>query len=66
VFGTPSAWAVYLHHETYYDFVLHVVMAFAAMAMWSESQIDRMRDLSSLAHLAEWQRYALGIREQAD
>jgi peptide deformylase len=28
--------------------------------------LDRMRDLSSLAHLAEWQRYALGIREQAD
>jgi len=28
--------------------------------------LDRMRDLSSLAHLAEWQRYALGVREQAD
>src|SRR5947207_84788 len=28
--------------------------------------LDRMRDLSSPAHLAEWQRYALGIREQAD
>jgi peptide deformylase len=28
--------------------------------------LDRMRDLSSLSHLAEWQRYALGIREQAD
>ena len=28
--------------------------------------LDRMRDLSSLAHIAEWQRYALGVREQAD
>jgi peptide deformylase len=28
--------------------------------------LDRMRDLSSLSHLAEWQRYALGMREQAD
>src|SRR5437016_537005 len=28
--------------------------------------VDRMRDLSSLSHIAEWQRYALGIREQAD
>ena len=28
--------------------------------------VDRMRDLSSLSYLAEWQRYALGVREQAD
>ena len=28
--------------------------------------LDRMRDLSSLSYLAEWQRYALGVREQAD
>jgi peptide deformylase len=28
--------------------------------------IDRMRDLSSLSYIAEWQRYALGIREQQD
>ncbi|MBI3827292.1 MAG: peptide deformylase [Candidatus Rokubacteria bacterium] len=28
--------------------------------------LDRMRDLSTLAHIAEWQRYALGVREQAD
>src|SRR5450755_207495 len=43
--GGAPAWAVYLHHETYYDFILHCVMAFAAMAMWSESQIDRVKDL---------------------
>jgi len=40
-------WALYLHHETYYDFILHAVLAFAAMAMWSESQVDRIRDLGS-------------------
>ena len=28
--------------------------------------VDRMRDLSSLSHIAEWQRYALGLREQTD
>jgi peptide deformylase len=28
--------------------------------------VDRMRDLSSLSHIAEWQRYALGLREQQD
>ena len=28
--------------------------------------VDRMRDLSSLSFLAEWQRYALGMTEQAD
>ena len=43
--GGEPAWARYLHHETYYDFALHCVLAFAAMAMWSESQIDRIREL---------------------
>ena len=28
--------------------------------------VDRMRDLSSLSYIAEWQRYALGFREQQD
>lgn len=28
--------------------------------------VDRMRDLSTLAHLAEWNRYWLGVREQED
>lgn len=45
--GAAPAWAQYLHHETYIDFALHSVLAFAAMAMWSESQIDRIRDLTS-------------------
>jgi diguanylate cyclase (GGDEF)-like protein len=44
--GSAPAWARYLHHETYYDFALHCVLAFAAMAMWSESQIDRIGDLT--------------------
>ena len=47
-----ARWAIYQHHETYIDFALHCMLAFAAMAMWSESQIDRMRDLmSELDHL---------------
>jgi diguanylate cyclase (GGDEF)-like protein len=47
-----AEWAVYQHHETYIDFTLHCMLAFAAMAMWSESQIDRMRDLvGELDHL---------------
>jgi diguanylate cyclase (GGDEF)-like protein len=43
--GAVPEWARYLHHESYYDFVLHCVLAFAAMAMWSESQIDRIQEL---------------------
>jgi diguanylate cyclase (GGDEF)-like protein len=50
--GGAPAWARYLHHETYYDLALHCVLAFAAMAMWSESQIDRVRELrAELDHL---------------
>lgn len=28
--------------------------------------LDRMRDLATLSHIAEWQKHWLGIREQAD
>jgi diguanylate cyclase (GGDEF)-like protein len=50
--GAAPTWAVYLHHESYYDFVMHCVLVLAAMAMWSESQIDRIRDLmGELDHL---------------
>ena len=28
--------------------------------------LDRMRDMGTLSHIAEWQRYWLGIREQSD
>ena len=43
--GTAPQWAQYLHNETYYDFELHCVLAFSAMAMWSETQMDRLRGL---------------------
>ena len=45
--GPAMVWARYLHNEAYYDFALHCVLAFAAMAMWSESQIERVRELGS-------------------
>ena len=45
--GSAPAWASYLRYETYYDFTLHCVLAFAAMAMWGESQMDRIRDLAA-------------------
>ncbi len=45
--GNAPEWARYLHHETYYDFALHCLLAFAAMAMWSETQIDRIHELQS-------------------
>jgi diguanylate cyclase (GGDEF)-like protein len=44
--GSAPAWANYLSYESYYDFTLHCVLAFAAMAMWNESQIGRIRDLA--------------------
>jgi peptide deformylase len=28
--------------------------------------VDRIRDMRTLSHLAEWQRYGLGVREQSD
>src|SRR5438445_22010 len=28
--------------------------------------VDRIRDMRTLSHIAEWQRYWLGIREQSD
>ncbi|MCU1234548.1 MAG: diguanylate cyclase, partial [Candidatus Solibacter sp.] len=59
--GAP-AWALYLHHETYVDFALHCVLAFAAMAMWSESQIDRFRDLmGELDHLRRERKHSFDL-----
>lgn len=50
--GEAPQWAQYLHRESYVDFILHAVLAFAAMAMWSETQIDRVQELSEdLEHL---------------
>jgi len=60
--GSAPAWARYLHHETYYDFALHCVLAFAAMAMWSESQIDRVRDLTrEVDHLRRETKHSLDL-----
>ncbi|PWU02074.1 MAG: hypothetical protein C5B51_21535 [Terriglobia bacterium] len=60
--GSAPAWARYLHHETYYDFALHCVLAFAAMAMWSESQIDRIGDLMrEVDHLRRETRHSLDL-----
>jgi diguanylate cyclase (GGDEF)-like protein len=43
--GAEPGWARFLPREAYYDFALHCVLAFAAMAMWSESQMDRVHEL---------------------
>jgi len=60
--GSAPVWANYLHQETYYDFVLHCVLAFAAMAMWSESQIDRIRQLEAdLDHVRRETRQTLDL-----
>lgn len=45
--GAAPQWLRYLEFESYYDFALNSVMAFAAMAMWIESQHDRIRELAA-------------------
>ena len=37
---------VYQGYETYSDFILLCLLGFGAMAMWNESQIDRIRQLA--------------------
>lgn len=44
--GSTALWTGYLRYQPYYDFTLHCVLAFAAMAMWNESQIERIHDLA--------------------
>ncbi len=46
VHGEGAGWMHYLQHETFADFALHCVLAFSAMAMWSESQIGRIHDVA--------------------
>jgi len=49
---SAPVWARYLHYESYWDFMLHCILAFSAMAMWSESSIDRINELAGeLDHL---------------
>ena len=43
--GMPPAGLDRVHPAVYYDFALHALLAFSAMAMWIESQRDRMREL---------------------
>ena len=60
--GGAPAWAVYLYRETYYYFALHFVLAFAAMAMWSESQMDRLREMGAeLDHLRRESRQRMDL-----
>jgi len=60
--GSAPVWANYLHQQTYYDFILHCVLAFAAMAMWSESQINRIRQLEGeLDHVRRETRQTLDL-----
>ena len=60
--GNAPQWVLYLHHETYVDFALHCLLAFAAMAMWSESQIDRVHELvAELDHLRRESRHTMDL-----
>jgi diguanylate cyclase (GGDEF)-like protein len=60
--GRAPAWAQYLHHETYIDFALHCLLAFAAMAMWSEGQIDRIQELDAeLDHVRRETKHTLDL-----
>jgi diguanylate cyclase (GGDEF)-like protein len=60
--GAAPMWARYLHGETLYDFVLHCALAFSAMAMWSESQIDRIKELGAeLDHVRRETRQSLDL-----
>jgi diguanylate cyclase (GGDEF)-like protein len=45
--GPTPEWLRYLEFESYYDFALNSILAFAAMAMWIESQNDRVRELAA-------------------
>jgi diguanylate cyclase (GGDEF)-like protein len=56
---SAAVWARYLHYESYWDFMLHCVLAFSAMAMWSESSLDRIHELGAeLDHLRRERRHA--------
>ncbi len=41
-----GVFGVYNRYEAYSEFFLHCVLGFAAMAMWNENQIDRIRQLA--------------------
>lgn len=43
--GGAPVWAIYLRYEPNCVFTLECVLAFAAMAMWNEKQVHRIRQL---------------------
>ena len=45
--GGHPQWPRYLQYNSFYDFALLTLLAFAAMAMWIENQRDRIDALSS-------------------
>ena len=45
--GGHPQWPRYLQYNSFYDFALLTLLAFAAMAMWIENQRDRIEALSS-------------------
>ncbi len=45
--GPHPSWPRYLQYNNLYDFALLTLLAFAAMAMWIESQRDRILELSN-------------------
>lgn len=45
--GTTPTWARFLQYDRFYDFALHAVLAFAALAMWIETQNDRIAELGN-------------------
>jgi diguanylate cyclase (GGDEF)-like protein len=60
--GAAPVWARYLRNETYFEVALHCVLAFAAFAMWSESQIDRIRVLTTeLDHLRREAKHSMDL-----
>jgi diguanylate cyclase (GGDEF)-like protein len=60
--GSAPEWVLYLHHESYVDFGLHCVLAFAAMAMWSENQLNRVDELSAeVDHLRRESRQTMDL-----
>jgi diguanylate cyclase (GGDEF)-like protein len=62
LYNSGLEWIRYLHHETYVDFALHSSLVFAAMAMWSESQIDRIKELGAeLDHLRREVRHSMDL-----
>lgn len=43
--GAAPGWAQHLQHSNLYDFALHTLLAFAAMAIWIENQNNRIQEM---------------------